>query len=76
METARQDQAKRVGLSEGGRERETSRVSPAETRCSDYIVGGSQPDGFTTYPQTLPTQGVVSSVSPQKVLPDSSRCLR
>lgn len=48
METGRQDQARRVGLREGGREGEISRASPAKTRCSDYIVRRSQLNGFTT----------------------------
>lgn len=77
----RQDQARRVGLREGRRERELSRASPAKTRCSGYIVGGSQLSGFTTLisgprsPDPAHPRGSFLSF-PQNFLQASSRTTR
>ena len=46
----KQDQARRVVLREGRREKEPSGVFPFKTGCSDYTVGGSEQvlSGFST----------------------------
>lgn len=77
METGRQDQARRVGLREGRRERELSRVSPAKIRCGGSVVGISQPNGFTTLSPDPFTQTLLTKrFFPQNFLQDSSRSLR
>ena len=60
----KQDQARRVVLREGRREKEPSGVFPFKTGCSDYTVGGSEQvlSGFSTPDPS-------GSFSPQSGLP-------